>query len=139
MPSFGQLALIVLAGLCGTLLSSSRKVMIPVVVGELLAGVALGKTGAGLVKAGDPTIAFLGNIGFAVLMMVAGMHVPLRNRALLGSLRRGQVATVTAAGLGVGGGLLIARGLSLHHPAVWAVLLATGSAAIVLPALEEAG
>ena len=51
----------------------------PVVVGELLAGIALGKTGAGLIKASDPTIAFLGNIGFAMLMMVAGMHVPLRN------------------------------------------------------------
>ena len=29
--------------------------------------------------------------------------------------------------------------LGIGHPAVWAVLLATGSAAIVLPALEEAG
>ena len=66
--------------------------VIPVVVGELLAGIALGKTGAGLVKADDPTIAFLGNLGFAMLMLVAGMHVPLRNRGLLGSLRRGDVA-----------------------------------------------
>jgi len=114
-------------------------VLVPVVVGELLAGVALGKTGAGLVKANDPTIAFLANIGFAVLMMVAGMHVPLRNRALLGSLRRGAVAVAVSAVLGAGGGLAIAHGLSIGHPAVWAILLATGSAAIVLPALEEAG
>lgn len=111
----------------------------PVVVGELLAGVALGKSGAGLVKAGDPTIAFLGNLGFAVLMMVAGMHVPLRNRALLGSLRRGAVAVVASAGLGLAGGLAIAQGLGIGRPAVWAILLATGSAAIVLPALDEAG
>jgi Kef-type K+ transport system membrane component KefB len=70
--------LIVLAGLAGPLLSSSKRILIPVVVGELLAGIALGKTGAGLVKADDPTIAFLGNLGFAMLMLVAGMHVPLR-------------------------------------------------------------
>ncbi len=139
MPSFGQLTLIVLAGLCGPLLSSSRKVLIPVVVGELLAGIALGKTGAGLVKAGDPTISFLGDVGFAVLMMVAGMHVPLHNRALLGSLGRGAIAVVASAALGVGGGLLIAHLLSFGHPAIWAILLATGSAAIVLPALQEAG
>jgi Kef-type K+ transport system membrane component KefB len=139
MASFAQLTLIVLAGLAGPLLSSSRKLLVPVVVGELLAGVALGKTGAGLIKASDPTISFLGNIGFAVLMMVAGMHVPLRNRALVGSLGRGAVAVVASAVVGVGGGLLIAHGLGFGHPAVWAILLATGSAAIVLPALEEAG
>jgi Kef-type K+ transport system membrane component KefB len=139
MASFGQLTLIILAGLFGPLLASSRRILIPVVVGELLAGIALGKTGAGLIKADDPTIAFLGDIGFAVLMLVAGMHVPLRNRGLLGSLRRASVAVAASAVLGVGGGLAIARVLDVGHPAVWTVLLATGSAAIVLPALEEAG
>lgn len=139
MASFGQLMLIVLAGLCGPLLSASRKLSIPVVVGELLAGVALGKTGAGLIKSDDPTIAFLGNIGFAMLMLVAGMHVPLSNRALVGSLKRGTVAVIASAVAGAGGGLLIAEALGLHHAAVWAILLATGSAAIVLPAIEEAG
>lgn len=139
MASFGQLTVIVLAGLAGPLLSASRRYVIPVVVGELLAGIALGKTGAGLIKPDNPTIAFLGNIGFAVLMMVAGMHVPLRDRGLLGSLRKGVVAVLASALLGAGGGLLIAHALGIGHPAVWAILLATGSAAIVLPALEEAG
>jgi Kef-type K+ transport system membrane component KefB len=139
MPSFGQLTLIILAGLCGPLLASSKRVLIPVVVGELLAGVALGKTGAGLVKADNPTIAFLGDLGFAVLMMVAGMHVPLRNHALLGSLRLAIVAVLASAALGAAGGVAIAHTLDIGHPAIWAILLATGSAAIVLPALQEAG
>jgi Kef-type K+ transport system membrane component KefB len=139
MASFGQLSLIILAGLFGPLLASSRRVLVPVVVGELLAGVAFGKTGMGLVKADDPTIAFLGNIGFAVLMLVAGMHVPLRNPGLPGSLRRAAITVTLSAVLGVGGGLAIAKLLDIGHPAVWAILLATGSAAIVLPALEEAG
>lgn len=139
MPSFAQLTVIVLAGIAGPLLSMSRRILIPVVVGELLAGVALGTTGAGIIKASQPTIAFLGNIGFAVLMLVAGMHVPLRNRALVGSLARGALAVLASAVLGLAGGLAIAHGLGLGHPAVWAILLATGSAAIVLPALEEAG
>jgi Kef-type K+ transport system membrane component KefB len=139
MPSFAQLTVIVIAGLCGPLLSSSRRVLIPVVVGELLAGIALGRTGTGTIIASDPTIDFLGTIGFAVLMMVAGMHVPLRNRALLGSLRQGLVAVLVAAALAAAGGLAIAHGLDVGHPAIWTILLATGSAAIVLPALEEAG
>lgn len=139
MASFGQLTLIVLAGLGGPLISASRRVLVPVVVGELLAGIALGKTGAGLIKASDPTVAFLGNIGFAVLMMVAGMHVPLRNRALLSSLRRGAGAVAASAVLAVGGGLAISHALGLGHPIIWAILLGTGSAAIVLPALAEAG
>src|SRR5437588_9225953 len=120
MASFGQLTLIVLAGLCGPLLASSRRLLVPVVIGELLAGIALGRTGAGLIKSADPTIAFLGNLGFAMLMLVAGMHVPLRNRALLASLRRASVAVLATALLAVGGGLAIARGLDIGHPAVWA-------------------
>jgi Kef-type K+ transport system membrane component KefB len=72
-------------------------------------------------------------------MLVAGMHVPLRNRALLGSLAKGAVAVAMSAALGVAGGVAIAHALGVGHPAVWAILLATGSAAIVLPALEEAG
>jgi Kef-type K+ transport system membrane component KefB len=139
VASFAQLSILILAGILGPLLAAPRKVIVPVVVGELVAGIALGKTGAGLIKANDPTIAFLGNVGFAMLMVVAGMHVPLRNKALLGMLRKGLLATLITAALGAAGGFAIAHGLSLGHPAVWAILLATGSAAIVLPAVEEGG
>ncbi len=137
--SFGQLTLIVLAGLAGPLLSSSRRVLIPVVVGELLAGVALGHSGAGLIKSEDPTIAFLGSVGFAMLMLGAGMHVPLRQKGLLGAIRQASVAVLASAVLAAVGGVVIAHLLDIGHPAVWAILLATGSAAIVLPALQEAG
>lgn len=71
MASFGQLTLIVLAGLCGPLLSASRRMLILVVVGELLAGVALGSTGAGLVKAVDPTISFLGGAAIVVAALAS--------------------------------------------------------------------
>ena len=139
MASFGQLTLIVLAGLAGPLLSASRRVLVPVVVGELLAGIALGHSGAGLIKSEDPTIAFLGSIGFAMLMLGAGMHVPLRAKGLLGAVRQASVAVLASAVLAAAGGIAIARMLDLGHPAVWAILLATGSVAIVLPALQEAG
>ena len=39
------LALIVLAGLAGPLLGAGRSVFVPVVIGEILAGVVVGRTG----------------------------------------------------------------------------------------------
>ena len=46
--SFGVLAVIVCAGLGGPLLSLGRGGLVPVVVGELAAGVLVGKTGFSL-------------------------------------------------------------------------------------------
>ena len=43
--SFGVLALVVAAGLAGPLLAVGRRGAVPVVVGELVAGVAIGRTG----------------------------------------------------------------------------------------------
>ena len=43
--TFGVLALIVLAGMAGPLLAFGRQALLPVVVGELLAGVVIGISG----------------------------------------------------------------------------------------------
>ena len=45
--SFGILALIVCAGLGGPLLSGARPQLLPVVVGEIVAGIVIGRTGFG--------------------------------------------------------------------------------------------
>jgi Kef-type K+ transport system membrane component KefB len=137
--SFGILALIVCVGLLGPLLSASRPQLLPVVVGEIVAGIAIGRTGFGWLDTTNATVAFLGQVGFAMLMFAAGMNVPLRNRALLGSIRRGTIAAVVAAVLAVPGGFLLSRFQGADHPAVFALLLATGSAAVVLPIFDEAG
>ena len=67
------------------------------------------------------------------------MHVPLRDRGLLGSLRRASLAVAAPARCLPWGSGSRSQCLGLGLPAVWAILVATGSAAIVLPALEEAG
>src|ERR1700689_4149623 len=87
--SFGTLLVIVLAGLGGPLLGIGGRRFVPVVVGEILAGIAVGKTGLGIVHPSDPTVAFLGQIGFAMLMLTVGMHLPLRDNRLAASLRSG--------------------------------------------------
>ena len=137
--SFGVLLLIVLAGFGGPLLGSSRRFALPVVVGEVLAGVAVGATGFGWVDATQPTIAFLAEIGFAMLMLAAGMHVPLRTPGLVRLLPKAGITFVLAAAIAVPCGLLAASLTGGGHAAIYVLLLSGGSAAVELPALEEAG
>ena len=137
--TFGVLALIVLAGLAGPLLSSGRRALAPVVVGELTAGVVIGRSGFGWLNPNEPTTAFLAEVGFAMLMFVAGMHVPLRQPGLLSGVRRGGLAAAVAGLLAPVGGIAVAQASGTHHAAIYALLLASGSAAILLPALQEQG
>ena len=137
--TFGVLALIVLAGLAGPLLALGPRTLVPVVVGEIFAGVVIGKSGFGWLDPSEPTTAFLAQVGFAMLMFAAGMSVPLRQPGLLRGLRRGAAAAVVAALLAVPFGFLASLATHTHHAGVYALLLASGSAAILLPALEEHG
>ncbi len=137
--SFGILALIVCVGLLGPLLSAARPQLLPVVVGEIVAGVIIGRTGFDWLDTSNETVVFLADVGFAMLMFSAGMHVPVRDRALVGSIRRGSIAAGVVAALAIPGGLLLSRFQGAGHPAVFALLLATGSAAVLLPIFDEAG
>ena len=95
--SLGDLALIVAAGLAGPLLAASRRVFVPVVVGEILAGVVLGRSGLDVIRTDDATVSFLAQAGFAMLMLTVGMHIPLRDRRLRRALGRGALAAGVAA------------------------------------------
>ncbi len=135
--SFGILLAIVLAGLGGPLLGLSERRFVPVVIGEIAAGVIVGKTGLEIVDPGDPTIAFLGEVGFAMLMLTVGMHLPLRDPRLAASLRGGAVLAAIVGVLAVPAGFAAAAIAGTGHAAVYAVVLASGSAAVLLPALQE--
>jgi Kef-type K+ transport system membrane component KefB len=135
--SFGILLAIVLAGLGGPLLGLSERRFVPVVIGEIAAGVIVGKTGLGVVDPTEPTIAFLGEVGFAMLMLTVGMHLPLRDPRLAASLRGGAVLATIVGVLAVPAGFAAAAIAGTSHAAVYAVVLASGSAAVLLPALQE--
>ncbi len=137
--SFGILALIVLAGLGGPLLSASDRVLVPVIVGELLAGLIVGRSGFRWIHPADPTTAFLALVGFAMLMFTAGMHIPVREPELSRRLGRGAIAAAVAASLAVGAGIATAKIAGVSHPAIYIVILASGSAAVIVPSLHEAG
>jgi Kef-type K+ transport system membrane component KefB len=135
--SFGTLALIALCGFAGPLLSAAGRGAVPVVVGELLAGILLGRTGLRAIDPANVTLSFLSEIGFAMLMFAAGMSVPLRERAMRESLGTGAATAAIVAAIAVGAGLLVSKIGGAGHPAVYAVLIASGSAAVVLPILQE--
>lgn len=137
--SFPTLLVIVLAGLGGPLLGLRSKRFVPVVVGELAAGVLVGRTGLGVVHARQPGLAFLGEVGFAMLMLTVGMHLPLRDPRLRSALSGGALLATLTTALAIPAALLAALISGQGDVAVYAVLLASGSAAVLLPAAEEAG
>jgi len=136
---FGTLAIITAAGLVGPLLALRSGWRLPIVLGELLAGIVLGKTGLNWLDSGDPTFTFLADIGFALVMFVAATHVPVRDPALRKGIGRGVLRAaavgVIAAGFGVGLAALFGTG----NAALYAVLMASSSAALILPIVDSLG
>ena len=137
--SFETLIVIVLAGLGGPLLGVAGRWFVPVVIGEILAGVIVGPSVLNAVDPANGTVSFLGEIGFAMLMLTVGMHLPLRDKRLPASLRGGGLLAGVVCVLAIPGGLLAAGIAGTGHAAIYMVLLASGSAAVLLPALQETG
>ncbi|HVV37881.1 MAG TPA: cation:proton antiporter [Acidimicrobiales bacterium] len=134
---YGALALVIAAGLVGPLVAAVGRFAPPVVVGELAAGVVLGRTGLDWVHGSDPLLSGLASIGFVLLMFVVGTHLPVRDPNLRAAAARGAgvAATVGAAAAIVG--VALAPTVSLHRPAVLAVLIAASSGAVALPVLQS--
>lgn len=135
--SFFQLSLIAAVALLGPLLAFPRKWHLPMVLGQLLAGIAIGRTGLGLVDSSDPTFTFVADVGFALIMFVAGTHVPVRDRAIRPALAGGALRAAIAAALAAGVGTAIAYAFGTGHAPLYIVLLASSSAALVLPIVDS--
>ena len=132
---FAALALVVVAGLTGPLLAAAPALRIPVVVGEVVAGLVLGRTGFGVLDPGDRTFTLLASIGFALVMFVVGTHVPIRQMAkttIPVGVARALIVGLPATGLAV----LLARFFHTGNAALYAVLMASSSAAIALPIIQ---
>ena len=139
MDGFGfhTLALLTAVGFAGPLLAAAPRLRIPVIIGELIAGLVVGKTGFGVVDGANPTFQLFANIGFALVMFVVGSHVPVRDPELRSAvpraLARAVVIGAVAAALGVG----LAGEFGTGHAALYAVLMASSSAALALPVIDS--
>jgi len=135
--SFLDLAIVCAVALAGPLLATPRGWHLPVILGELLAGVVLGVSGLGILDAGDPTFTFLGNAGFVLVMFVAGTHVPIRDPRLRPALHTGLGRVVVVGVAACLLGYAAAQLVGISHAPLYAVLMASSSAALVLPIVDS--
>jgi Kef-type K+ transport system membrane component KefB len=137
--TFASLALVVLLGILGPLLALPQRWRIPVVVGELAAGIGFGATGLKQLHAGNPTFTLLANVGFALVMFVAGSRVPVRDPSMRTALSLGTFRAIAVGAVSIPVALAISHGFGTGHTALYAVLLASSSAALILPIVDSLG
>ncbi|MGB7874003.1 MAG: cation:proton antiporter [Anaerolineales bacterium] len=144
-PSFVPLLLVVvLAFLVPVMISRFRR--IPVVVGEILAGIIIGPSVLGLVHGDEPTLELLAEIGFAFLMFLSGLEIDFS--ILFAASKPKQAngpSSLFLAGLSFVLTLILslAMGFGLtaagyvRDPWMMTLILSTTSLGIVVPVLKE--
>jgi Kef-type K+ transport system membrane component KefB/Trk K+ transport system NAD-binding subunit len=125
-------------------LAVNRIRWLPVVVGEILVGILIGRSGLKLISP-DLTLDFLAEIGLAFLMFLSGLEIDfsIATSSPRGLTKRRSPLMVAATSLGLT--LILAGGLSLAlnkvglrgNPWMVALILSTTSLGVVLPVLKE--
>ncbi len=146
---FSLLLITILAVLVPVLVSRLPTVRLPIVVGEILAGIIIGRSGFNLVER-TPTLDFLAEFGFALLMFLSGLEVSFA--ALANSLRDGKKrlradGPIPLSLLNFAATLLLAIGVGFflknlgmaRNGILMGLILSTTSLGIVMPILKERG
>jgi Kef-type K+ transport system membrane component KefB len=132
----GLLALIFTAALLGPALTLATRGALPAVVGELIAGVILGRTALRIIDPSKGDFALLYDLGFLTLMFTVGMRVPLHDERIRGAIGKGAVAAAVVVPLALASGYV--AHLAGGGPAVvYAVVIGSSSAAVALPVIDE--
>jgi Kef-type K+ transport system membrane component KefB len=132
----GLIALIFIAALLGPALSLLTRGAVPVVLGQLIAGVILGNTALRVINPEKSDLSLLYSLGFVTLMFTVGMRVPLHDRRLRTALNRGLLAVAVVVPLSLAAGLT--AHLAVGGPTLlYAVVLGSSSAAVAMPIIEE--
>jgi len=134
--TFSILALLIAVGLTGPILASIPKLGIPLVVGEIFAGLVIGQSGLNLIPTNNEALNFLSNLGFALLMFIVGSHLPIRQMNLKPALSVGLLATFLTLVSAVVFGFAVSGPIGFSEPLILATLVATSSAAVALPVLQ---
>ena len=128
-----SLFLLLAIGLLGPILALPKKVGLPVAVGEILVGVAFGISGFNLVAIHEPSTLLISQVGFALVMMLVGSHIQVRqtlgSKNFFVALRNIAISVAVALGLA----LVIVRLTGIDHLAIYVLIMASSSAAVVLP------
>ncbi|MGB3681432.1 MAG: cation:proton antiporter [Rubrobacteraceae bacterium] len=134
------------------LLSRIKGLFIPIVVGELVAGIIVGRSGLGIVPEDQPILGILAPLGFAFLMFLSGLEIDLGSfttggdedssrlkRIFTSPLGTGTALMVLVLAASIGAGLIFwSQGL-VRDPWIMALILSTTSLGVVMPVLKEQG
>ena len=146
---FPLLIVSALAFLVPVLLAPIKRYGIPVVVGEIIAGIVFGQSGFNLIHT-DVVLQVLSVFGFAYLMFLSGLEIDFsgtggsraasgRRRLLANPFFLGGVMFVLSAGLSLLAGFGMTRYGLARDPWIMAMILTTTSLGVVAPVLKERG
>lgn len=151
--SFQSLLLVIfLAFLVPIVLSRFKRLQLPIVVGEIVAGMIIGQSGFKLVSNHDQVLELLAHLGFVFLMFLSGMEIdfsglgfskfkPLKQKQLrmISPLSLGVLSFVLTLILGSILGVIFVRMGLVKNPWMLALILSTTSLGVVMPVLKERG
>ncbi|MBC8191511.1 MAG: cation:proton antiporter [Candidatus Marinimicrobia bacterium] len=146
------LIVVLLAFIVPILLGRFRKLGIPAVVGEILAGMLLGKSGFNLIRE-DHVLSILSILGFSLLMFLSGLEIDFTSlfdvntkkrsgilaRILSNPLIFGLILFVLTLGGAFITGLIVHRLDLVSEPWIITLVLSTTSLGVVVPVLKEHG
>ena len=151
--SFAPLLIVVILALVVPLVLSSvrGRLAIPIVVGEIVAGMVVGRSGFGWVLPDNAVLEILKELGFVFLMFLSGMEIDFRT--LRGNNHASQMraqprwSALSVAALNFAATLLCAGAFALGlkwigattDPWMMALILSTTALGVVVPILKEAG
>ncbi len=161
--SYAPLLLVIfLAFLVPMALARLKRLRLPIVVGEIIAGMIVGRSGLNWVNTSDPILVLLAEFGFVFLMFLSGMEIDFSKIGSLSStpkvaqqggpktaeptsyrfwkpLPLGLISFGLTFILSSATGLLLVRLGLTSNPWMMALILSTTSLGVVLPVLKEHG
>jgi Kef-type K+ transport system membrane component KefB/Trk K+ transport system NAD-binding subunit len=128
-------------------LSRFKKLRIPIVVGEIIAGMIVGRSGFNLVLHDDPILEFLSEFGLVFLMFLSGMEIDFSNLRQLSSAAKKRFSWTpvtiafasffTTLGLSAIVGFVLLKMDLVTDMWMMALILSTTSLGVVVPILKE--
>ncbi len=144
------LIVIFLAFLVPITLSRFKKLRLPIVVGEIIAGIIIGRSGFGWVQHHEVVLDLLAELGFVFLMFLSGMEIDFSSLGLFGSKKKSEnqpaspirlaaISFLLTLGLSILIGFAFTRTGMASSPWMIALILSTTSLGVVVPVLKEQG
>lgn len=143
------LVVVLLAMVVPLVLSRFRQLRLPVVVGEILAGIIVGRSGLGIVANHDPVLDLLAEFGFAFLFFLAGTEIDFSN-LMPASRRPGEPRKMGPVSIGaISFGITLAMSAviawymysqgTVENPIIMVLVLAPSALGIIVSVLKESG